>query len=232
MRLDNNLKNITLALEDSSIEEVSAIIEKMTAIKSDLEKKVNTQRFENKSSLKNAVRQLGDESLVITFKDSPHQKFSRPPKYQYVDEDGIKKTWWGGGKMPLALRKAITNSDGIEDKNLLANYLIPKSEGRYQYKDKDGNACLWDGEGKPPRDLQTLLNNGFALEDFATDKKAKSKPLIVHPKGSAYRFQNNKGVWVTWNPEASEMPYELLQKITILGQPRPELLKKYLILKS
>lgn len=233
MRLENNVKQLQVALEDTSIEEVSEIIEKMTSLKNNL-LKLNKKKFDNKSSIKSAVRALGDDNLIITFKDKPHSKFTRPPKYQYIDENGIKKTWWGGGKMPNALKMAITNSDGVEDKSLLENYLIPSAEGKYQYKDMEGNICFWDGQGETPKDLQVLLNNGFSIEDFAIDAKVKSKPrpLMIHPKGSVYRFEDTKGAVVIWDPEQCEMPLELLKKITVLGQPRPELLKKYLVINN
>ncbi|PML45581.1 hypothetical protein BCT75_04150 [Vibrio lentus] len=230
MRLDNNQDTIQLALKDSCIEEVDAIISKLQAVKSGLKDVVN-QKHKNKATQKRAIRELGDESLVISFQDKPHQKFKRPPKYQFTDSDGVVKTWWGGGKMPLELKNQITDENGVEDRDLLVNYLIPKDVGQYNYKDKDGNVCFWNGEGTPPNDLQTLLNNGFKLNDFKVSKPQKNKPVFIHGKSATYQFRDDSNSLVNWNPENEEMPDALLAKITVLGQARPELLKKYLVIK-
>lgn len=228
MRLENNTENLQLALEssDATANEVDEIIAKLLSIKEGMQG-VEKQSLVNRTNKKSAIRQLGDESVTISFKDKPHKKFHRPPKYQYLD-NGVMKTWWGGGKMPNALRSAITNADGVEDRALLEQYLIPKEAGHYQYKDREGNTCFWNGEGETPKDLQILLNNGMDLAQFDNRLDAKPKPVITHSKGAIYEFQNKKGFMERWNPETDDMPLELLEKITIMGQPRPELLKKYL----
>ncbi|MGL4206379.1 MAG: H-NS family nucleoid-associated regulatory protein [Aeromonadaceae bacterium] len=46
----------------------------------------------------------------------------RPPKYQYIDENGEARTWTGQGRQPLAIRNAIEK----EGKSL-EDFLIEKA---------------------------------------------------------------------------------------------------------
>lgn len=225
MRLENDLSKMTLALKDATPTEIDEIIEKLLSIKQEMET-LDTQHT-TVSKKKKAIRELGKDNLTITFKDKPHQKFQRTPKYQYTDTDGTLKTWWGGGKTPKVIKDAITLEDGSEDKTLLDQFLIPKTS-QYKFKDQDGNVCLWDGNGETPKDLQTLLNNNFKLEDFEIKKTEKPKAIFVHPVNALYEYKDKNNRVLTWDPETEPLPQELLDKITVLGQPRPELLKKFL----
>lgn len=227
MRLENKSEVVALALKDTSTDEVTEIIEKLTMVRDQMQK-LEKEKFNNTTEHKTAIRELSNGSVKINFVDKPHKKFKRPPKYQYKDENGVTKTWWGGGVMPVALRQAITNEEGIEDRSKLEAFLIPKTAGHYQYKDKEGNVCFWNGQGDTPKDLQILLNNGVPLESFDTRVSPNAKPVIAHTKGGIYEFSDKQGKRISWNPDMEEMPYELLRKITVMGQPRPELLRKYL----
>lgn len=227
MRLENKSEMVALALKDTSTSEVTEIIEKLTMVRDQMQK-LEKEKFKTITEHKTAIRELSDGAVKINFIDKPHKKFTRPPKYQYKDENGVIKTWWGGGVMPVALRKAITNEEGIEDRSKLEQFLIPKTVGHYKYKDREGNVCFWDGQGETPKDLQILINNGLLLESFDTRKATNAKPVIALTKGGIYEFINKHNHRVIWNPDQEEMPYELLSKITVMGQPRPELLRKYL----
>jgi DNA-binding protein H-NS len=56
-------------------------------------------------------KELGGEPIV---KPTRKKRAPKPPKYEYTNDDGEKRTWTGQGRMPKPMQTAIDNGKSLE----------------------------------------------------------------------------------------------------------------------
>ena len=77
------------------------------------------ERQERIAKYKNLLKQEGitvDELAEILGAEVPRKKReARPAKYQYVDENGVTKTWTGQGRTPKAIQTKLDKGQSLSD---------------------------------------------------------------------------------------------------------------------
>ena len=123
LKVLSNIRSLRLATRDFSVEQLENLLEKIETLVS--EKKVElakAQEEENarqerivkyKELLENEgiSRQELAEILGLDVSEKvsgvSKKRSSRPAKYQYVDENGVTKTWTGQGRTPKAIQAQL-----------------------------------------------------------------------------------------------------------------------------
>ena len=123
LKVLSNIRSLRLATRDFSVEQLENLLEKIETLVS--EKKVElakAQEEENarqeriakyKESLEKEgiSRQELAEILGLDVSEKvsgvSKKRSSRPAKYQYVDENGVTKTWTGQGRTPKAIQAQL-----------------------------------------------------------------------------------------------------------------------------
>lgn len=118
----SNQRRLKAQLKELPIEEVRAIHSKFEAVLSQLEElaaerqKEKQQKQEKIAQLKEEAARLGIDLTDLV--DAPavgQKKKAKEPKYEYITEDGNRKTWTGQGPTPKPIREAIENGKSLED---------------------------------------------------------------------------------------------------------------------
>jgi len=77
------------------------------------------ERQERIAKYKDLLKQEGitvDELAEILDAEVPRKKReARPAKYQYVDENGVTKTWTGQGRTPKAIQTKLDKGQSLSD---------------------------------------------------------------------------------------------------------------------
>ncbi|RXS44185.1 H-NS histone family protein [Idiomarina sp. 29L] len=129
IRHERRLKS---ALKSLSIEELEAIKEKFDSVvakrREEEAQKLREQQEKSKKikEFKAAMadagielsdileQELGGDPIVKTTK----KRAPKPPKYEYIDDEGNRQTWTGQGRMPKPMKTALDNGKP------LASFLI------------------------------------------------------------------------------------------------------------
>lgn len=128
-RIINHERRLNAALKDLSINELKEVqtklnnvINKREAEAEEIERE-RQQKREKIAELKRSMQEAGidiSDILEDEIGGQPIAKPSRkrapkPPKYEFTDENGERKTWTGQGRMPKALQKAVDNGRPLSD---------------------------------------------------------------------------------------------------------------------
>ena len=123
LKVLSNIRSLRLATRDFSVEQLENLLEKIETLVS--EKKVElakaqeeeNARQERIAKYKELLEKEGisrqelaeilglDVSEKVNGVSKKHS--SRPAKYQYVDENGVTKTWTGQGRTPKAIQAQL-----------------------------------------------------------------------------------------------------------------------------
>ena len=123
LKVLSNIRSLRLATRDFSVEQLENLLEKIETLVS--EKKVEltkaqeeeNARQERIAKYKELLEKEGISrqelaeilGLGVSEKVSgvSKKRSSRPAKYQYVDENGVTKTWTGQGRTPKAIQAQL-----------------------------------------------------------------------------------------------------------------------------
>ena len=123
LKVLSNIRSLRLATRDFSVEQLENLLEKIEALVS--EKKVQlakaheeeNARQERIAKYKELLEKEGisrqelAEILGLDFSEKvsgvSKKRSARPAKYQYVDENGVTKTWTGQGRTPKAIQAQL-----------------------------------------------------------------------------------------------------------------------------
>jgi len=118
----SNQRRLKAQLKELPIEEVRAIHTKFEAVLSQLEEldaehqREQQQKQEKIAQLKEEAARLGINLNDLV--DAPavgQNKKPKEPKYEYITDDGKRKTWTGQGRTPKPIQEAIENGKSLED---------------------------------------------------------------------------------------------------------------------
>ena len=123
LKVLSNIRSLRLATRDFSVEQLENLLEKIETLVS--EKKVEwakaqeeeNARQERIAKYKELLEKEGISrqelaeilGLDVSEKVSgvSKKRSARPAKYQYVDENGVTKTWTGQGRTPKAIQAQL-----------------------------------------------------------------------------------------------------------------------------
>ena len=119
----SNIRSLRLATRDFSVEQLENLLEKIETLVS--EKKVELAKAQEEENARQEriakykellekegiSRQELAEILGLDVSEKvsgvSKKRSSRPAKYQYVDENGVTKTWTGQGRTPKAIQAQL-----------------------------------------------------------------------------------------------------------------------------
>ena len=123
LKVLSNIRSLRLATRDFSVEQLENLLEKVETLVS--EKKVELAKVQEEENARQEriakykellekegiSRQELAEILGLDVSEKvsgvSKKRSSRPAKYQYVDENGVTKTWTGQGRTPKAIQAQL-----------------------------------------------------------------------------------------------------------------------------
>ena len=123
LKVLSNIRSLRLATRDFSVEQLENLLEKIETLVS--EKKVELAKAQEEENARQEriakykellekegiSRQELAEILGLDVSEKvsgvSKKRSARPAKYQYVDENGVKKTWTGQGRTPKAIQAQL-----------------------------------------------------------------------------------------------------------------------------
>jgi DNA-binding protein H-NS homolog len=123
LKVLSNIRSLRLATRDFSVEQLENLLEKIETLVS--EKKVELAKAQEEENARQEriakykellekegiSRQELAEILGLDVSEKvsgvSKKRSARPAKYQYVDENGVTKTWTGQGRTPKAIQAQL-----------------------------------------------------------------------------------------------------------------------------
>lgn len=123
LKVLSNIRSLRLATRDFSVEQLENLLEKIETLVS--EKKVELEKAQEEENARQEriakykellekegiSRQELAEILGLDVSEKvsgvSKKRSARPAKYQYVDENGVTKTWTGQGRTPKAIQAQL-----------------------------------------------------------------------------------------------------------------------------
>ena len=125
LKVLTNIRSLRVLARNESLELLESILEKLQLVISEKREELlkiqqeEEARQERISKYKDLLKQEGitvDELAEILGAEVPRKKReARPAKYQYVDENGVTKTWTGQGRTPKAIQIKLDKGQSLSD---------------------------------------------------------------------------------------------------------------------
>ena len=125
LKVLTNIRSLRVLARNESLELLESILEKLQLVISEKREELlkiqqeEKERQERIAKYKNLLKQEGitvDELAEILGAEVPRKKReARSAKYQYVDENGVTKTWTGQGRTPKAIQTKLDKGQSLSD---------------------------------------------------------------------------------------------------------------------
>lgn len=129
IRIINHERRLNAALKDLSVDELKEVQQKLNNVISKREaeaeelERERQQKREKIAELKRTMQEAGIDISDILEEEiggqplakAKRKRAPKPPKYEFTDENGDRKTWTGQGRMPKALQKAVDSGRPLAD---------------------------------------------------------------------------------------------------------------------
>ena len=125
LKVLTNIRSLRVLAKNESLELLESILEKLQLVISEKREELlkiqqeEKERQERIAKYKDLLKQEGitvDELAEILGAEVPRKKReTRPAKYQYVDENGVTKTWTGQGRTPKAIQTKLDKGQSLSD---------------------------------------------------------------------------------------------------------------------
>ena len=125
LKVLTNIRSLRVLAKNESLELLESILEKLQLVISEKREELlkiqqeEEARQERIAKYKDLLKKEGitvDELAEILGAEIPRKKReARPAKYQYVDENGITKTWTGQGRTPKAIQIKLDKGQSLSD---------------------------------------------------------------------------------------------------------------------
>ena len=125
LKVLTNIRSLRVLARNESLELLESILEKLQLVISEKREELlkiqqeEEARQERIAKYKDLLKQEGitvDELAEILGAEVPRKKReTRPAKYQYVDENGVTKTWTGQGRTPKAIQTKLDKGQSLSD---------------------------------------------------------------------------------------------------------------------
>ena len=123
LKVLNNIRSLRVIARELPLEQLEGILEKVQLVVAEKKEELlkvqqeENERQERIAKYKELLKQEGitaDELAEILGSDVVRKKReSRPAKYQYVDENGVAKTWTGQGRTPKAIQMQLDKGKSL-----------------------------------------------------------------------------------------------------------------------
>ena len=131
LKVLSNIRSLRLATRDFSVEQLENLLEKIETLVS--EKRVELAKAQEEENARQEriakykellekegiSRQELAEILGLDVSEKvsgvSKKRSARPAKYQYVDENGVTKTWTGQGRTPKAIQTKLDKGQSLSD---------------------------------------------------------------------------------------------------------------------
>ena len=123
LKVLTNIRSLRVLARNESLELLESILEKLQLVISEKREELlkiqqeEKERQERIAKYKDLLKQEGitvDELAEILGAEVPRKKReTRPAKYQYVDENGVTKTWTGQGRTPKAIQTKLDKGQSL-----------------------------------------------------------------------------------------------------------------------
>lgn len=125
LKVLTNIRSLRVLAKNESLELLESILEKLQLVISEKREELlkiqqeEKERQQRIAKYKDLLKQEGitiDELAEILGAEVPRKKReARPAKYQYVDENGVTKTWTGQGRTPKAIQTKLDKGQSLSD---------------------------------------------------------------------------------------------------------------------
>ena len=125
LKVLTNIRSLRVLAKNESLELLESILEKLQLVISEKREELlkiqqeEKERQERIAKYKDLLKKEGitvDELAEILGAEVPRKKReARPAKYQYVDENGVTKTWTGQGRTPKAIQTKLDKGQSLSD---------------------------------------------------------------------------------------------------------------------
>ena len=125
LKVLTNIRSLRVLARNESLELLESILEKLQLVISEKREELlkiqqeEEARQERIAKYKDLLKKEGitvDELAEILGAEVPRKKReARPAKYQYVDENGVTKTWTGQGRTPKAIQTKLDKGQSLSD---------------------------------------------------------------------------------------------------------------------
>lgn len=125
LKVLTNIRSLRVLAKNESLELLESILEKLQLVISEKREELlkiqqeEKERQERIAKYKDLLKQEGitiDELAEILGAEVPRKRReARPAKYQYVDENGVTKTWTGQGRTPKAIQTKLDKGQSLSD---------------------------------------------------------------------------------------------------------------------
>ena len=125
LKVLTNIRSLRVLARNESLELLESILEKLQLVISEKREELlkiqqeEKERQDRIAKYKDLLKQEGitvDELAEILGAEVPRKKReARPAKYQYVDENGVTKTWTGQGRTPKAIQTKLDKGQSLSD---------------------------------------------------------------------------------------------------------------------
>ena len=123
LKVLTNIRSLRVIARDLALEQLESILEKIQLVVAEKKEELlkaqqeENDRQERIAKYKELLKQEGittDELAEILGSNVVRKKReSRPAKYQYVDENGVTKTWTGQGRTPKAIQVQLDKGKSL-----------------------------------------------------------------------------------------------------------------------
>lgn len=123
LKVLTNIRSLRVIARDLALEQLESILEKIQLVVAEKKEELlkaqqeENDRQERIAKYKELLKQEGittDELAEILGSNVVRKKReSRPAKYQYVDENGVTKTWTGQGRTPKAIQVQLDKGNSL-----------------------------------------------------------------------------------------------------------------------
>ena len=123
LKVLTNIRSLRVIARDLALEQLESILEKIQLVVAEKKEELlkaqqeENDRQERIAKYKELIKQEGittDELAEILGSNVVRKKReSRPAKYQYVDENGVTKTWTGQGRTPKAIQVQLDKGKSL-----------------------------------------------------------------------------------------------------------------------
>ncbi|WP_109059782.1 H-NS family nucleoid-associated regulatory protein [Aggregatibacter aphrophilus] len=123
LKVLTNIRSLRVIARDLALEQLESILEKIQLVVAEKKEELlkaqqeENDRQERIAKYKELLKQEGittDELAEILGSNVVRKKReSRPAKYQYVDENGVTKTWTGQGRTPKTIQVQLDKGKSL-----------------------------------------------------------------------------------------------------------------------
>ena len=123
LKVLTNIRSLRVIARDWALEQLESMLEKIQLVVAEKKEELlkaqqeENDRQERIAKYKELLKQEGittDEWAEILGSNVVRKKReSRPAKYQYVDENGVTKTWTGQGRTPKAIQVQLDKGKSL-----------------------------------------------------------------------------------------------------------------------